>query len=66
MPSPERVLVLDGGRMGADGPTRQVLADAALMEAHGPDTTVYPGHMGITTLGHERATNPFLRELAAN
>jgi hydroxyacylglutathione hydrolase len=26
--------------------------------------TVYPGHMGITTLGRERATNPFLRELA--
>ncbi len=31
-----------------------------------PETTVYPGHMGLTTLGHERATNPFLRELAAN
>ncbi len=30
-----------------------------------PDETgVYPGHMGITTLGAERATNPFLRELA--
>jgi hydroxyacylglutathione hydrolase len=28
------------------------------------DTTVYPGHMGITTLGAERATNPFLAELA--
>jgi hydroxyacylglutathione hydrolase len=27
-------------------------------------TTVYPGHMGITTLGAERATNPFLAELA--
>ena len=26
--------------------------------------TVYPGHMGITTLGDERASNPFLRELA--
>jgi glyoxylase-like metal-dependent hydrolase (beta-lactamase superfamily II) len=31
-----------------------------------PETTVYPGHMGITTLGRERATNPFLRELAQN
>jgi glyoxylase-like metal-dependent hydrolase (beta-lactamase superfamily II) len=30
------------------------------------ETTVYPGHMGITTLGRERATNPFLRELAAD
>jgi hydroxyacylglutathione hydrolase len=28
-------------------------------------TTVYPGHMGLTTLERERATNPFLRELAA-
>jgi hypothetical protein len=25
---------------------------------------VYPGHMGITTLGAEKATNPFLAELA--
>jgi hydroxyacylglutathione hydrolase len=30
-----------------------------------PETTVYPGHMGLTTLERERATNPFLRELAA-
>jgi len=28
------------------------------------ETAVYPGHMGITTLGAERATNPFLAELA--
>ncbi|HYP47334.1 MAG TPA: MBL fold metallo-hydrolase [Thermoleophilaceae bacterium] len=28
------------------------------------ETTVYPGHMGITTLGAERETNPFLAELA--
>jgi hydroxyacylglutathione hydrolase len=27
-------------------------------------TTVHPGHMGITSLGAERATNPFLAELA--
>jgi hydroxyacylglutathione hydrolase len=27
------------------------------------ETTVYPGHMGVTTLGHELATNPFLAEL---
>jgi hydroxyacylglutathione hydrolase len=28
------------------------------------ETTVYPGHMGITSLGAERARNPFLAELA--
>ena len=27
------------------------------------ETTVYPGHMGITSLGAERAGNPFLAEL---
>jgi hydroxyacylglutathione hydrolase len=27
-------------------------------------TTVYPGHMGVTSLGAERAGNPFLAELA--
>jgi hydroxyacylglutathione hydrolase len=35
-----------------------------LVESHPPETKVYPGHMGITTLGEERATNPFLAELA--
>jgi hydroxyacylglutathione hydrolase len=28
------------------------------------ETTVFPGHMGITSLGAERASNPFLAELA--
>jgi hydroxyacylglutathione hydrolase len=50
---------------GGDWPTLLGSIES-LLEAHGPDTTVYPGHMGITTLGRERATNPFLRELAAN
>jgi hydroxyacylglutathione hydrolase len=35
-----------------------------LVESHPPETKVYPGHMGITTLGAERSTNPFLAELA--
>ena len=35
-----------------------------LVEGHPAETTVYPGHMGITTLGAERASNPFLAELA--
>ncbi len=29
------------------------------------ETIVYPGHMGVTTLGRERDTNPFLSELRA-
>ncbi len=48
---------------GGDWPT---LAGsiATLLERFDDETTVYPGHMGITTLGRERATNPFLAELA--
>ena len=34
-----------------------------LTESLPAETTVHPGHMGITTLGAERATNPFLAEL---
>ncbi|MFT4036211.1 MAG: MBL fold metallo-hydrolase [Patulibacter sp.] len=34
---------------------------AALMERFEPETTVLPGHMGVTTLGHEARHNPFLR-----
>ncbi len=34
-----------------------------LLDAFDDETTVYPGHMGITTLGAERATNPFLTAL---
>jgi hydroxyacylglutathione hydrolase len=35
-----------------------------LVDTHPEDTVVYPGHMGITRLAAERATNPFLAELA--
>jgi hydroxyacylglutathione hydrolase len=35
----------------------------SLLKAHPADTVVYPGHMGVTTLGRERDTNPFLSEL---
>ena len=35
-----------------------------LVDSHPAETAVYPGHMGITTLGAERDTNPFLAELA--
>ena len=37
---------------------------STLVDTLPPETTVFPGHMGITTLGAERATNPFLAELA--
>ena len=37
---------------------------AALLDRFDDDTTVYPGHMGITTLGRERAHNPFVAQLA--
>ena len=48
---------------GGDWPT--LLASiAALVDEFDDDTIVYPGHMGVTTLGTERASNPFLRELS--
>jgi hydroxyacylglutathione hydrolase len=34
-----------------------------LLESNPDGTVVYPGHMGVTTLGRERETNPFLSEL---
>ena len=37
---------------------------AVLLDTLPDETRVLPGHMGITTLGAERATNPFLHELA--
>jgi glyoxylase-like metal-dependent hydrolase (beta-lactamase superfamily II) len=46
-----------------DGPTL-MMSIRKLLDSHSDETTVYPGHMGITTLGAERATNPFLAELA--
>jgi glyoxylase-like metal-dependent hydrolase (beta-lactamase superfamily II) len=48
---------------GGDGPT--LLASIGqLLESLPEETVVHPGHMGITTLGAERATNPFLGSLA--
>lgn len=48
---------------GGDWPT---LLDSIrlLIDSLPEGTTVYPGHMGVTTLGAERASNPFLAELA--
>jgi hydroxyacylglutathione hydrolase len=37
---------------------------AELLDAYPDETVVHPGHMGLTTLGAERASNPFLEALA--
>ena len=48
---------------GGDGPTL-MRSIATLLEGHSDETVVHPGHMGLTTLGAERASNPFLASLA--
>jgi len=47
---------------GGDWPTLAA-SIRTLLETHPDETVVHPGHMGVTTLGRERATNPFLRDL---
>jgi hydroxyacylglutathione hydrolase len=47
---------------GGDWPTLE-RSIAGLIHTYPPETVVYPGHMGVTTLGRERDTNPFLSEL---
>ena len=49
---------------GGDWPT---LAQSLqlLVDSHPGETVVYPGHMGLTTLDREVASNPFLAELPA-
>ncbi|HST55977.1 MAG TPA: MBL fold metallo-hydrolase [Solirubrobacteraceae bacterium] len=56
------------GRVDLPGGSWEVLerSIAELVEAFDADTTVYPGHMGITTLGRELQTNPFLDGLRAS
>jgi hydroxyacylglutathione hydrolase len=49
---------------GGDWPTL-ARSIQSLLDAYPDDTTVHPGHMGLTTLGRERATNPFLAELSS-
>src|SRR5215213_9943590 len=50
---------LPGGDWGTLLASIRTLVDTLLEE-----TAVYPGHMGVTSLGAERASNPFLAELA--
>ncbi len=54
------------GRTDLPGASWEVLLEsiAMLLDALPEETLVYPGHMGSTTLAAERATNPFLAELA--
>jgi hydroxyacylglutathione hydrolase len=47
---------------GGDWATLERSIDG-LLRTFPAETVVYPGHMGTTTLGRERDTNPFLSEL---
>jgi glyoxylase-like metal-dependent hydrolase (beta-lactamase superfamily II) len=49
---------------GGDWPTLAA-SIAKLLGALPPETDVFPGHMGLTTLGREAQTNPFLSELVS-
>jgi hydroxyacylglutathione hydrolase len=72
---PDEQVLLDGdvlfqgsiGRFDLPGGDYRTLMEsiAALLNTLPDDTLVLPGHMGSTTLGRERATNPFLHELAS-
>ena len=67
---PDHQLLLSGdvlfqgsiGRTDLPGgePERLMESIAMLLDTLPDDTRVLPGHMGVTTLGRERATNPFL------
>ena len=48
---------------GGDWPTL-LESISHLIDELPEETVVYPGHMGVTSLGAERAHNPFLAELA--
>jgi hydroxyacylglutathione hydrolase len=71
---PEHELLLSGdvlfagsvGRTDLPGGDHATLLSsiATLLNTLPDETRVLPGHMGATTLGRERATNPFLHELA--
>jgi hydroxyacylglutathione hydrolase len=53
------------GRVDLPGGDWNVLERSigGLLRSFPAETAVYPGHMGTTTLGRERDTNPFLQEL---
>jgi hydroxyacylglutathione hydrolase len=71
---PDEQILLDGdvlfrgsiGRFDLPGGDERTLMEsiATLLNTLPDETRVLPGHMGATTLGRERATNPFLHALA--
>jgi len=54
------------GRTDLPGGDWETLLESirGLVDSLPPETAVHPGHMGLTSLGAERAHNPFLAELA--
>jgi hydroxyacylglutathione hydrolase len=54
------------GRVDLPGGDWGTLLDSIrlLVESHPPETVIYPGHMGETTISAELAGNPFLAELS--
>ena len=54
------------GRTDLPGGATQTLLDsiAMLIDKLPPETAVFPGHMGVTTLEAEAASNPFLADAA--
>jgi glyoxylase-like metal-dependent hydrolase (beta-lactamase superfamily II) len=54
------------GRTDLPGGDHPVLIESIglLLDRYPDQSTVHPGHGGLTTLGAERRSNPFLRELA--
>jgi hydroxyacylglutathione hydrolase len=56
------------GRVDLPGGDWSVLERSigTLLERFPAECVVYPGHMGVTTLGRELQTNPFLTELRAS
>ncbi len=55
------------GRFDLPGGNGELLLEsiALLLNTLPDETRVLPGHMGATTLGHERVSNPFLHQLAS-
>lgn len=47
---------------GGDWPTLE-RSIGGLLDRYPDETTIYPGHMGVTRIGAERASNPFLANL---